>query len=75
MKTENKSDIDSQNKRIAAHLKQRKSISPMRALNLFGCFRLSARIYDLQRPPYNLNISREMVYEHPVKFARYKLAK
>jgi hypothetical protein len=66
---------ESQNKMIAKHLKSGKSIAPMRALQLFGTLRLASRIWDLSNPPYNLNIKSEMVYEHPVKFARYRIVK
>lgn len=40
--------MDSQSARILSHLETGKEISPMEALNMFGCFRLSARIYDLK---------------------------
>ncbi len=70
-----KEDSHSQNARIARHLKAGKSISPLRALDLFGCFRLASRIYDLSKPPYSLTIECKMVYEHPVKFARYYIPK
>ncbi len=71
----NKPDRLSQNKAIAKHLKSGKSISPLRAFALFSTLRLAARCFDLKRPPYNLNIISEMVYEHPVKFARYYIPK
>jgi hypothetical protein len=45
----------------------------MRALNKLGIYRLSARIFDLIKQGHR--IKSEMVYEHPVKFARYKLEK
>lgn len=41
--------MDSQNAQILDHLKTGKEISPIDALNLFGCFRLSARIHDLKK--------------------------
>ncbi len=66
-------DRESQNKRIAAHLKAGGSISPLRALEMFGTLRLSARCFDLQRPPYNLNIKSELIHEGRYKFARYTL--
>jgi len=67
--------IESQNKKIARHLKEGKSISPLRALEMFGCFRLASRIFDISNPPFNLNIKSEMVHEGSYKFARYKLIK
>ena len=37
-----------QNEAILAHLKRGFSLTSMEALNLFGCFRLAARISDLK---------------------------
>ena len=37
---------------ILAHLKKGRSITAIEALNLFGCLRLSARIYDLRKSGY-----------------------
>lgn len=65
--------LESQNKQIAAWLKKGKTIAPLQALNQFGCFRLASRINDLKSEPYNLNIESKIIYEHPVKFAQYKL--
>lgn len=33
---------------ILAHLKRGRQLSSLNALNLFGCFRLAARIHDLR---------------------------
>ena len=38
----------SQKRQILWHLKQRGSIEPLQALNLYGCFRLAARIEELR---------------------------
>ena len=38
----------SQNARILSHLKEGKTLTPLEALDLFGCFRLSGRIQDLE---------------------------
>ena len=38
----------SQNERILDHLIQKKTINPLQALKLYGCFRLSSRIFDLK---------------------------
>lgn len=40
---------NAQTKLIEKHLKNGKSITPIEALNLFGCFRLAARIADLRK--------------------------
>jgi hypothetical protein len=39
---------ESQNQMILAYMKSGKSITPLEALNLFGCFRLGARCFDLR---------------------------
>ena len=38
----------SQNKQIADYLNKGKKLTPIDALNKFGCFRLAARIADLR---------------------------
>lgn len=38
----------SQNAAILQHLQDGLHLTPLRALELFGCLRLSARIYDLR---------------------------
>lgn len=40
--------IQSQAKRILEYLKEGNGITPMDALDLFGCFRLGARIADIK---------------------------
>lgn len=50
----------SQTDKIKEYLMEHKEgITPMDALNLFGCFRLSARISDLKRFGYNIVSERE----------------
>lgn len=44
----------SQNKGILAYLQSGKSITPIDALKEFGCFRLSARIFDLRAKGHNI---------------------
>ena len=39
----------SQTRRILAYLRQGNRINPIRALGLFGCFRLGARITDIEK--------------------------
>lgn len=41
--------METQCRKILDHLKQGHSITPLEALQLFGCFRLGARIYDLKQ--------------------------
>jgi hypothetical protein len=44
----------SQEERILAHLKSGKSITPLDALNLYGCFRLGGRIFDIKKRGYTI---------------------
>lgn len=60
-----------QTKAIKAHLESGKSITPIDALNEYGCFRLGARIYDLKDT--GMNIITEMVQQGRKRFARYRL--
>jgi hypothetical protein len=48
-----------QNDMIAEHLKSGRRITPLEALRLYGCMRLGARIYELRRKPYHLQIQSE----------------
>ena len=41
--------MEAQNKLIRQYLESGKVITPLEALHLYNCFRLSARIYDLRR--------------------------
>ena len=66
--------VESQNKQIKAWLESGKSITPLDALNLFGSFRLGARIFDLKND-YGMNIKTEMIEVNGKRFARYSLEK
>ena len=63
--------METQNKQILAHLKAGNSITAIEALNMFGCFRLGARIYDLKQSGYN--IVSNMVKHNGKSFASYSL--
>jgi hypothetical protein len=65
--------IQSQAKRILEYLKAGNGITPMDALDLFGCFRLGARIADLKRMGYDIVTERVKV-EGGKYVARYHLA-
>lgn len=41
--------METQNKLIAEHLNSGRSLTALEALHRFGCFRLSARIWDLKK--------------------------
>lgn len=64
-------EIESQNKMIQKHLESGRSISPIEALNLYGCFRLASRISDLRHR--GLIIKTEKMFVNGKRFASYKL--
>lgn len=41
-----------QNEMILGHMLEGKSITALDALNLYGCFRLGARVWDLKKRGY-----------------------
>ncbi|MCF6775258.1 helix-turn-helix domain-containing protein [Thiotrichales bacterium 19X7-9] len=45
-----------QSEAILNHLKRHGSITPLEALNEYGCLRLGARIYDLRRQGIEIKI-------------------
>ncbi|WP_372339428.1 helix-turn-helix domain-containing protein [Gilliamella apis] len=61
----------SQCERILIHLQTGKSINPDQASNLYGCFRLSARIYDLKKPGFD--IDSRLVHENVIQYAEYSM--
>lgn len=65
---------ETQKSNILAHLKDGKTITPLEALNLYGCFRLAAIIFVLKHD-CGLNIETERVKTKSGKYvAQYKLA-
>jgi len=60
-----------QSQLILNHLKSGRSITPIEALNLYGCFRLGARIFDLKTRGYF--IRRELVHDNGKQYASYSL--
>jgi hypothetical protein len=63
--------MKTQNQQIKAYLIKGKSITPLDALNKFGCFRLAARISDLRND--GLKIVTKNVTISGKTFASYKL--
>jgi hypothetical protein len=63
----------SQQDRILALLERGRGITPIQALNKFGCFRLSARIKQLRNQGHA--IETKQVSVDGKKFARYSLIK
>ena len=62
----------SQCDRILKHLQSGKTINPAQAWNLFGCYRLGARIHDLRKR--NFNIVTKTIYKNGGNFAEYSMA-
>lgn len=60
-----------QSKQILEHLQKGYTITPMEALDLFGCFRLGARIWDLKDEGHE--IITETEENEGKRYARYKL--
>ena len=65
--------LDSQNALIKGWLLNGKSITPMEALNMFGCFRLSARIANLREE--GMPVVTDMVTINDKRVARYYLSR
>jgi hypothetical protein len=63
--------MKTQNEQIKAYLSKGKSITPVDALNKFGCFRLSARIKNLRDD--GLIISTKYVTKKGKTFASYSI--
>jgi hypothetical protein len=63
--------IDSQNALIKGWLLNGHSITQLEALNMFGCFRLAARISDIRYQ--GLYVDTEMIEINQKRVARYSL--
>lgn len=61
----------SQNKQILNYLLKGKKLTPIDALEKFGCFRLSARILDLRKEGYE--IITENITKQGKTFAQYSM--
>jgi len=61
-----------QTRLIEEHLREKGSITPLEALEQYGCFRLAARIADLRRE--GLPILTNIVERNEKRFASYVLA-
>lgn len=65
--------IDSQNERIFEHLKKGGTLTPLEALDRFGCFRLASRINDIRN--LGFNIVTDNVTRNKKRFASYRMVK
>jgi len=63
----------SQETKILSYLKSDHSLTPIQALQKFGCFRLSGRIFSLKKRGHK--IKTEIVQRLNKRFASYKLIK
>ncbi len=63
----------SQENDILSYLQSGKSLTPILALNLFGCFRLGARIWNLKKKGYP--IKEADVRDGKKRYARYYIEK
>lgn len=64
-------NTESQNAAILRYMQEGHGITPIDALNLCGCFRLSARIHDLRRKGYP--VESQTVEMNGKRFSRYSL--
>jgi hypothetical protein len=62
----------SQNKQIADYLNKGKKLTPIDALNKFGCFRLAARIADLRNDGMNI-VTNTIKLENKKQIAQYSI--
>lgn len=60
-----------QTEEILNHLQSGRSITPLEALEKYGCFRLGGRIYDLKQQGYE--IVTNMVTKNGKRFAEYRM--
>jgi hypothetical protein len=66
-------DMATQSDQILAHLKGGGTLTPLEALDKFGCFRLGARIWDLKQEGHDIQAARVDV-GNGKKVARYRIA-
>jgi hypothetical protein len=60
-----------QNSLILKHLQENGKIDPLTSLNLYGCFRLGARIYDLKQDGHQIETKRKKNGSKRSTFAEY----
>ena len=62
-------NVKTQNHKILAYMRKGYGITPMKALSLFGCFRLASRIFDIQES--GIAVKRRMVSSNGKRFCQY----
>jgi hypothetical protein len=65
--------MKSQNELILEHLLKGKTITPLKALHVYKCSRLAARIYELKRRGHDIQAEYK-VDETGTGYAEYRLA-
>ena len=71
MSTDTSASAKDQCSRILAHLKTGATLTPIDALEKFGCFRLGARIWDLKKEGHDIRT--RMIDINGKRVARYLL--
>lgn len=61
--------MHTQTQRIRRHLLRHNSITPLQALNRYGCLRLAARIWELKKAGFS--VVKHMVRRGEKSFAKY----
>ena len=64
--------MEAQEKQILEHLQKGYSLTPLEALQKYGCFRLGARIYDLKQKGYNIHT--DTITAGKKRYAQYTMA-
>lgn len=62
--------------KILFHLQTIGSITPVEALDQYGCFRLAARVAELKAEGYHITseiVSKQNRFGETVRFAKYRL--
>jgi hypothetical protein len=62
----------SQNDSVLMWLQRGKTLTPMQALEKFGCFRLAARVHDLRMSGHNIEAN-DYVLPSGKRVARYSM--
>lgn len=71
MSTDTSRSATAQCAQILAYLKAGYSLTTIDALNMFGCFRLGARVWDLKRDGHN--IQTRIIERNGKRFAEYSI--
>jgi hypothetical protein len=70
-----KASKPTQSELILQHLQEHGSITPLQALDLYGCFRLAARINELIKDGGHSIVAKTFITPGGARVARYHLQK